>query len=103
MAPSGHLDFLLGTPASPQKGPGALWSLIVLLPVGGKALREVTLSREGGLVKALLSTGFSGFLVPSSQAFSQPMSHTAFPLPASRATTRRRRASDSESSVCRTR
>lgn len=43
-----------------QKGEEHSLFLIVLLPVDGKALSGVA-SREGGLLKVLLSTGFSGF------------------------------------------
>lgn len=55
------LDYRHGPPGAPstQKGPRALLSLIVLLPVRGKALGVA--SREGGLFRAPLSTSSSGF------------------------------------------
>lgn len=64
---------------------------------------EGVVSRQEGLLRALISTGFSGFLATSSPGFLPAQVSDNMPLSVSGATTRRRRASDSESSVCRTR
>lgn len=80
-APSRHPDSLHGarTLPSTQEGPPALTvPLIVLLPVLGKALREVA-SKEGGLSRALLTTGFSGFSCnPHPRLPPSPVSDNAF-------------------------
>lgn len=76
--------------------------LIVLLPVLGKALTGWGEQRRRALRGTALLWLLWLFLQPAPQASSQPKSQAMSLFP-SWATTMKRRASDSESSVCRTR
>lgn len=98
------LDYRHGPPGAPstQKGPRALTVPDCASPCawespGGGEQRGRAL--QGAALHQLLWL----FLHLAPQASFQPESQTAIPLPASSATTKKRRASDSESSVCRTR